>query len=131
MQKTFLSYVVKPTFEAIKDIAPLSFELADGLISQNLDSWAAIAAAGDRGAVIGEGAEQLHVSPMTSPFHSSNQASWCARGHRCCKMCSEPCSVRCASGPPGCVRCASGQQRAVLLPVVRACVLCLAVARLR
>jgi hypothetical protein len=83
VQKAFLNFVVAPTFDLIKDIAPKSHALARRHIAANLDGWAALAATGDRMRVLNDGdaqhpAEIVHASPRESPFHNSNSASWCA-----------------------------------------------------
>ena len=90
MQKAFLNFVVAPTFDLVKDIAPKTHRVARGHIAANLDRWTQIAATGDRTRVLNQDdperpAERLHASPAQSPFHSSNQASWCAI------CCVQPC----------------------------------------
>jgi hypothetical protein len=83
VQKAFLNFVVSPTWELLKDIAPKSHALAKSFIAKNLQQWIQIADSGDPSRVINEGDPRnptalVHVSPIQSPFHSSNQASWCA-----------------------------------------------------
>lgn len=83
MQKAFLNFVVTPTWELLRDVAPKSHALARALIDTNLAKWVELAERGDATAVLNEGdarapAAALHVAPIHSPFHSNNQTSWCA-----------------------------------------------------
>lgn len=82
MQKAFLNFVVTPTWELLRDVAPKSHALARALIDTNLAKWVELAERGDATAVLNEGdarapAAALHVAPIHSPFHSNNQTSWC------------------------------------------------------
>ena len=82
VQKAFLNFVVTPTFDLIKDIAPKTHHMARAYIASNLERWAALAATGDTTRVLNDNdprnpSQLVHVSPVHSPFHSNNNASWC------------------------------------------------------
>ena len=89
VQKAFLNFVVTPTWDLLRDIAPKSHSLARSLIEGNLAKWMALAERGDATGVINERdprapAAPVHVSPIQSPFHSNNQTSWCGPGPPAC-----------------------------------------------
>jgi hypothetical protein len=82
VQKAFLNFVVTPTWDLLKDIAPKSHSLAKSIIARNFTRWAALAEHGDPTAVLHDNdphmpSGRVHISPIQSPFHSNNQTSWC------------------------------------------------------
>jgi hypothetical protein len=81
MQKAFLNFVVAPTWDLLKDIAPKSHALAKSIISDNYTRWIALADRGDTTGVLHDPRRpvgHVHASPLQSPYHSNNQTSWCS-----------------------------------------------------
>jgi hypothetical protein len=79
MQKVFLTFVVGPTWELLKDIAPKSYACARGHLTKNLQLWTELAETGDPSAIIRDPrhpSELVYVSPIASPFHVADRISW-------------------------------------------------------
>ena len=82
MQKAFLNFVVTPTWDLLKVIAPKSHAMARDAVANNLSMWLQIAETGDPLRVLNDEdpthpTQAVHVSPLQSPFHSGGQTSWC------------------------------------------------------
>lgn len=81
-QKAFLTYVVRPTWDLLRNVAPRSHGLALVNLEANLAQWTLLAERGSRDEVIsdptrGGPAPLVHISPGTSPFHLPNSSAWC------------------------------------------------------
>lgn len=79
MQKVFLGFVVAPTWDLLKEIAPTSYVTARGHLAQNQALWAELAEMNDPTAVLQDPTrtpELVHVSPLASPFHNPARNSW-------------------------------------------------------
>lgn len=81
MQKVFLGFVVGPTWDLLREIAPNSYATARGHLAHNQALWAELAEMNDPTAVLQDPTrtpELVHASPLASPFHNPARNSWYA-----------------------------------------------------
>lgn len=81
MQKVFLGFVVGPTWDLLKEIAPNSYKTAHFHLTKNQALWTELAEMNDPTAVLQDPTrtpELVHASPLASPFHNPARNSWCA-----------------------------------------------------